>query len=65
MTKPDPSSHPWGWEARFIDGELCIGMKGNLDTIHDAVITVHRHTHDWAEAKEIADWIVDQYNKAA
>lgn len=60
--KPDPLSHKCGWEAKIIDGLWRVGMKGNLDTVHDAVITVHRHTSDGQEAEDIASWIVEKYN---
>lgn len=61
---PDPACYETGWEARFIDGAWRIGMKGNLDTKHDAVITVNQHTSDGEEAKRIAKWVSDQYNRA-
>jgi len=64
MNIPDPMSHRWGWEARFIDDAWRVGMQGNLDTRHDAVITVHDHTRDGHTAKEIAEFVVAQYNKA-
>ena len=48
---------PCGYEAKFIDGQWRVGMAGNLDCIHDAEITVHKHISDeWSEtlAKRIA-----------
>jgi hypothetical protein len=61
---PDPACHEIGWDARFIDGMWRVGMWGNLDTKHDAVISVNQHTSDGEEAKRIAFWIRDQYNAA-
>lgn len=58
---PDPASHHWGWEARKIDGKWRVGMKGNLDTIHDAIIDVWSPFGD-AEAQKTAMWIAYQYN---
>lgn len=60
---PDPLSHLTGWEAKKIDGRWFVGMKGNLDTIHDGLIEVARHTTDEA-AQEIAEWIAAAYNAA-
>lgn len=60
---PDPASHQFGWEAKRIDGRWCVGMRGNLDTIHDAVVVVNNHYEDDAHGKQIANWIADQYNK--
>jgi hypothetical protein len=60
---PDPASHDTGWSARLIDGVWCIGMTGNLDTIHDAVVRVNRHGSD-QEAADIARWIAATYSDA-
>lgn len=46
-----------GYEAKNISGKWRVGMKGNLDTVHDAEIVVNAMTGDeWAEnvAKRIA-----------
>lgn len=46
-----------GYEAKLIDGQWRVGMAGNLDCIHDAEITIHKHISDeWAEtlSKRIA-----------
>lgn len=59
---PDPSSHMTGWDYKFIEGKYRVGMRGNLDTVHDAVISINSHSSDRAEAKKIAEWIVEQYN---
>ena len=61
---PDPASHPFGWEAKFVDHAWRVGMAGNLDTKHDASITVHDHYEDGHTAKEIAEFVAAQYNKA-
>lgn len=58
---PDPSSQRWGWEARKIDGKWRVGMKGNLDTIHDATVVVNGFGSD-VEAQKTAMWIAYQYN---
>lgn len=60
---PDPACHKTGWVARKIDGRWRVGMNGNLDTPHDAVITVHTHGTD-KTAQEIAEWVAEQYNNA-
>lgn len=61
---PDPSSHQWGWSARKIDGRWCVGMTGNLDTLHDAVVIINNHGPYDAEARKTALWIAEQYNQA-
>lgn len=48
---------PCGYEAKLINGQWRVGMAGNLDCVHDAEITVHKHVSDeWsaALAKRIA-----------
>lgn len=64
MSLPDQASHRWGWQARFIDGKWRVGMRGNLDTVHDAVITVHRH-HGNQEARQIAEWVAELWNSGS
>ena len=60
---PDIACHATGWAVRRIDDRWCIGMEGNLDTIHDAVLVVNRHgSHEDAEA--LARWVADRYNEA-
>jgi hypothetical protein len=61
---PDEASHETGWEARKIDGKWRVGMRGNLDTPHDAVITVHQHHATDEEAQRIAEWTAAAYNTA-
>jgi len=61
---PDPSSHQTGWEADKIDGLWRVGMRGNLDTVHDAVVTVHQHRADDQESRRVAEWIAGVYNAA-
>lgn len=61
---PDPSCHRTGWSARFIEGRWCVGMTGNLDTIHDAVLVVNDHYNDDAKARAIAEFVAQQYNNA-
>lgn len=60
---PDPMSHATGWAVKWLDGAWRIGMRGNLDVWHDAVVTVHTHTTN-DEAKKVADWIAAAYNAA-
>lgn len=60
---PDPASHRTGWSARRIDGVWCVGMTGNLDTVHDAVVRVNRHGSE-EEAADIARWIARTYSDA-
>jgi len=62
-TLPDPASHRTGWSARMIDGVWCVGMTGNLDTVHDAVVRVNRHGSA-EEAADIAKWIASTYTEA-
>ncbi len=61
---PDPSCHRTGWSARFIDERWCVGMTGNLDTIHDAVLIVNNHYGDDVKGREIAEFVAEQYNNA-
>ncbi len=45
-------------EAREIDGRWRVGMRGNLDTPNDAVVTINGHFDDpWSE--RMAQWIAD------
>lgn len=60
---PDPSCHRTGWTARKIAGRWCVGMTGNLDTVHDAVVIINNHYGDDVEAKKTAEWIAEQYNQ--
>lgn len=60
---PDGPMNATGWDAKEIDGRWCVGMRGNLDTIHDAAITVHRFVEDDQDAKALAHWIADTYNR--
>ena len=60
---PDPACHRTGWSAKLIDGLWCIGMTGNLDTIHDAVLRVNRHGA-WDEAEATARWVAETYTAA-
>jgi len=62
---PDPSSHRGGWVARKINGQWHVGMEGNLDTVHDAVLTLHtgRLGGD-EEARITAEWIAETYTAA-
>ncbi len=62
---PDSACHQTGWDYKYIDGKWRVGMKGNLDTVHDAVIVVNSHSSDDTEARRIAEWIVTKYNKEA
>ena len=62
---PDPYSHITGWKAAFIDGRWRVGMAGNLDTIHDAVININPGPlASEGEAERVALWIARQYNDA-
>ena len=45
-------------ESREIEGKLCIGMKGNLDTLDDALLWFNQHDIDGSEKKKIAEFIV-------
>ena len=49
-------------EAREIEGKLCIGMEGNLDTLHDALLWLNQHDADGTEKKRIAELIVRALN---
>lgn len=62
---PDPACHLTGWSAKKIDGKWRVGMAGNLDTVHDARLTVHQHEELDGEAHRIADWIAATYTDAA
>lgn len=62
MKLPDPASHKTGWSHAKIDGRWCVGMTGNLDTIHDAVLVVNNHTESDDHAREIAAWVAASYN---
>lgn len=56
MADPDSRSYE-GWEAGHVDGAWRIGMKGNLDTRHDAVLTVTGGMVDDNEAKAVAEFV--------
>lgn len=60
----DPASHQTGWCAKRIDGRWCVGMTGNLDTIHDAVLVVNNHSSDSAHGQRIAEWVASTYTAA-
>lgn len=62
-TKKAPHWQTYLWEHRVIQAHHCVGMRGNLDTIHDALVIVSQHTHDGKEACEVAEWIVKQHNE--
>ena len=66
MNLPDPASHQTGWSFEKLDGRWCVGMTGNLDTIHDAVLIVHtgRAGSD-EEARRIAEWVAQKYTEEA
>jgi len=51
------------WDHRKIDGRWCVGMEGNLDTRHDAVLVVNSHAGD-AEAEALARRVADLLNAA-
>jgi hypothetical protein len=60
VKQPDDMNEEW--TARQIDGLWCVGLKGNLDTIHDATLRI---TGGWLsdeKAKIIAETIVRQHN---
>lgn len=63
MGIPDKACHETGWEATKIAGRWCVGMRGNLDTIHDAVLIVNNHSSDDSNAQEIAEWVAARYNE--
>jgi hypothetical protein len=52
------------WEAKLLGGAWRIGMAGNLDTVHDAQITVHRQTDSFEVSENIAHTIVRLLNMA-
>ncbi len=54
-------SEAYQWEAKAIDGEWRVGLKGNLDTVHDATITVHKHGEGDIDQR-IAEWVADAHN---
>lgn len=64
VQKPDPAAHRTGWSAKRIDGRWCVGMTGNLDTIHDAVLIVNNHSSDDDHARQIAEWVAATYSAA-
>lgn len=53
------------YEAKLIDDRWRVGMEGNLDTIHDAVIVINHGPLKGGieEAGEIAAWIVARHNE--
>ena len=56
--RADPESRSYhGWEAAHVDGAWRIGMQGNLDTRHDAVLTVTGGMVDQAEARAVAEFV--------
>jgi len=60
--KPDRVCLATGWQAKKIDGAWRVGMTGNLDTVHDARLTVHRHEETDEVAREVAEWVARAYN---
>jgi len=59
---PDEGTIPWA--ARMIDGIWCVGMEGNLDTLHDATLRITGGWLDEAAAKSVAEDIVARHNAA-
>lgn len=65
---PDPHSKDVGWQVKKIDGVWCVGMNGNLDTRHDAVIKVNPGAlgvslEDMDDAAyKTARWVANMYN---
>lgn len=65
---PDPHSKKTGWQAKKIDGAWRVGMAGNLDTRHDAVITINPGPLGAPDgesddaAYKTATWVVNVYN---
>jgi hypothetical protein len=49
------------WEARLLNGQWRVGLKGNLDTVHDATITVHKHGEGDIDQR-IAEWVAEVHN---
>jgi hypothetical protein len=59
---PDESTIHWA--ARLIDGIWCVGMDGNLDTLHDAALRI---TGGWLSpdaARAVAEAVAAQHNAA-
>ena len=59
---PDESTIRWA--ARLIDGVWCVGMDGNLDTLHDAALRI---TGGWLSpdaARVVAEAVAAQHNAA-
>jgi hypothetical protein len=52
------------WEAKLLDGQWRIGLAGNLDVVHDAMITVHRQTDSYEQSENITHTIVRLLNMA-
>jgi len=59
---PDLHSNATGWTCKFIDGVWCVGMRGNLDTKHDATLHITGGFLQSDEAEHLANWLVDTYN---
>lgn len=61
---PVPDESTIRWAARLIDGVWCVGMDGNLDTLHDAALRI---TGGWLSpeaAKAVAETVAAQHNAA-
>jgi hypothetical protein len=50
------------WDAQLIEGRWRVGMKGNLDTPHDAILSIHPGIINEALAERIARDIVELQN---
>lgn len=61
---PDPHSHATGWSAAHIEQRWRVGQTGNLDTVHDAVLMVNRHSSQ-PDDKALAEWVAGVYTTAA
>lgn len=58
---PRPTGEAVAWQAKMIDGQWRVGLRGNLDTVHDATITVHKHGEGDID-RHIAEWVADAHN---
>jgi hypothetical protein len=61
---PDPGAHRTGWAARLIGVRWCVGMAGNLDTVHDATLVVEAGFLDEEQREKLARWLAATYNAA-
>lgn len=61
---PDPESHAAGWSAAHIEHRWRVGQTGNMDTVHDAVLMVNRHSSQ-PDDKALAEWVAGVYTTAA